>query len=207
MKNFIYENWSTDIFDGFYESMLYNSDSLYYITEDEPKLKEGYIYDINYKEFTNDVAKNAVSLLWNDLNEDIIKSMKFYKLWSPSAYNFATDRLQIKIDLDLNKLKSYCFKTHSFKFNKYLKDNFTSYDGFCSFVSNNISDFKYQYYDDKTRCIAVMIEFYILNNININSYKENLYEYAIECLYGNLAIYKDDDYDTKNPIDYEIVKV
>ena len=32
-----YTNWSTTIFEGFYESRLYNSDSVFYLTDSEPE--------------------------------------------------------------------------------------------------------------------------------------------------------------------------
>ena len=114
-----YNNWSTKIFEGFYESNLYNSDSLYWITQ--------------------------------------------------------TDREE-----------------------GYLKDNFTSYDGFISFIENNICTFKEQYKTDKNKCLNVMIEYYLLTCIydtfnlsNIDNYYEtiyhnNLYETARECIYEHI---------------------
>lgn len=38
-----YNNWSTKIFDGFYESSLYNSDSLYWINQTDTE--EGYLQE------------------------------------------------------------------------------------------------------------------------------------------------------------------
>ena len=59
-----YNNWSCKIFEGFYESNLYNSDSLYWITKndiDEGYLQKNQYYDIdNWEQFTKDIEKQAV---------------------------------------------------------------------------------------------------------------------------------------------------
>ena len=49
------------------------------------------------------------------------------------------DKLYVLVSV--NPVKKYCFTTHRAAFNKYLKNNFTSYDGFISYISNNIDDF------------------------------------------------------------------
>ena len=60
----IYNNWSTKIFEGFYESNLYNSDTLYGITQADVEggyLKDNQEYDIdNWEDFTKEVAESAV---------------------------------------------------------------------------------------------------------------------------------------------------
>ena len=143
-----YNNWSTDIFEGFYESNLWNSDSLYWIEESDRQ--EGYLndneeYDIDdFEAFTKEVSENAVYFLFEALDEhDVIKDMKFKDLYSPKYYNYETDSLIIDVDVDMRKLKKYCFTTKKEAFNQYLKDNFTSCDGFISYISNNIKDWSF----------------------------------------------------------------
>ena len=197
-----YNNWSTKIFEGFYESGLFNSDSLYYLTQndrDEEILKSNQEYDIDdWDAFTNEVAKSAVYELENTLpNRDIIQDMTFKALYSPKYYNYETDSLIIDMKLNLRKLKTFCFKTHRNEFNEYLHKNFTSYDGFTSFISNNISafieDYKQPCHD---RELNVMIEFYLLyciyegDNFSDfdNSYHYRLYESANEIMYNHLTV-------------------
>ena len=200
-----YNTWSYKVFEGFYESNLFNSDNLLdieYTHKQEGYLKENQSYDIdNFQEFKKDVADNAVYELFNTLaNNDIIKSMKLKDVYSPKYYNFETDSLIIKMDINLRALKTFCFKTNKDMFNKYLKENFTSYDGFLSFVDNNIKDFinTYKTTIDKNREINVMIEYYLLTQINNtldcdnfdcdNSYQYSIYEYANESLYNHLKV-------------------
>lgn len=201
-----YNNWSCKIFEGFYESNLYNSDSLYWITKndiDEGYLQKNQYYDIdNWEQFTKDIAKQAVYKLWEILpNIDIIQDMELKDIYSPKYYNYETDSLIIDIKLNLTKLKKYCFTTHRAAFNKYLKDNFTSYDGFISYISNNIDDFISDYNQQPNdKELNTMIEYYLLCQIYETdsdfegydtSYHYNLYEAANEEIYNHLAIMED----------------
>lgn len=201
-----FTNWSSRIFDGFYESMLYNSDTEYYLNEmfqDDENPEE---YEIDFTPYCEDVAARAVDLLSDYCitynHDEIVKSMQYIGLDSPQFYNYSTDKLIIEIDFNLTKLKSYINKNKT-DFNEYLKDNFTSYDGFWSFVSNNYNDFMDDYNnDDKDRCIQVMLEYFILNCIyesswseikkladNESDYHQSLYEYAneMQCNYARIV--------------------
>lgn len=173
-----YNNWSTKIFEGFYESNLYNSDTLYYLTQND---RGEYLKD--------------------NQEYDIIQDMKLKDLYSPKYYNYETDSLIINVKLNLRKLKTFCFKTYRNEFDKYLHDNFTSYDGFISFVSNNINGFIEDYKQPcNDREINVMIEFYLLYCIYEGtdfsscetSYYYRLYESANEIMYNHLTVITED---------------
>lgn len=199
----VYNNWSTKIFEGFYESNLFNSDSLYYLTQNdrsEGYLKDNQEYDIdNWESFQKDVAESAVYELLEALpNNEIIQDMKLKDLYSPKYYNYETDSLIINVKLNLRKLKTFCFKAHRTEFDEYLHKNFTSYDGFTSFISNNISAFLVDYNDSISngRELNVMIEFYLLYCIydgfdfegRDTHYHYRLYDSANESIYNHLAV-------------------
>lgn len=188
-----YNNWSSNLFDGFYNS---NLEPNYYLLQDmaendiaEGIIKEGQTYDItgdNYTQYEKDVASHAVDCLVEILpNRDIIKDMTFKELYSPQYYNYETDSLIIDMDLNLKALKTFCFKEHATDFNKYLKENFTSYDGFISFIDNNIRDFidTYETSTCNDREINVMIEYYLLSCI-YESFDSKDFEYS-ETYYHN----------------------
>jgi hypothetical protein len=196
-----YNNWSYKIFEGFYESHLYNSDSLYYLEQSDKE--EGYLqanesYDIDWESFTNSVAQQVTYNLYNALpNNDIIQEINFKALYSPRYYNYETDSLILELNLNLTRLKTYCFTTHKKDFNQYLKDNFTSYDGFISFIPNNLIDFKGLYSKNNTKLVNTLIEYYLLSCIYESnnpddfegfdtSYHYSNYESANEELYFNL---------------------
>lgn len=203
-----YTNWSYKIFEGFYESNLFNSDILWCITQNDINdgyLQENQYYDIdNFNEFQNKTAKLAVDILNENINSDdgIIKDLKFKSLYSPKFYNYETDALIMSVNLNLSKLKKFCFKTHRETFDKYLKDNFTSYDGFTSFVSNNVNDFECDFKNNisNDRELNAMIEYYLLTCI-YNSYSDfdgfdtsyhySLHEDVNELIYNSLSIHDD----------------
>ena len=109
MAKIEYYNWSTRIFDGFYESTLYNSDTEYNlnnILQDDENEAE---YELDFKSYTEAVADFAVELLKdyciNDNN--IINSMTYKRLSSPRYYNFDTDKLVIDIEYNEVLLLEY----------------------------------------------------------------------------------------------------
>lgn len=203
-----YNNWSCKIFEGFYESSLYNSDSLYYIELQDRE--EGYLqpnesYDIDWDNFTDSVARQVTSNLYDVIpNNEIIQNISFKSLYSPRYYNYETDSLILELNLNLTRLKTYCFTTHKKDFNQYLKDNFTSYDGFISFIPNNLIDFKELYSKNNTKLVNTMIEYYLLsciyesNNPNDftgfdTSYHHSNYEVANTELYNHLITESDSE--------------
>ena len=194
LKTVLYKNHSCDIFPGFYESNLYNSDSEYYMNQYLNEDQENKIeYELkDFEGFTSEVAKKAADLLHEAIvfDDAIIQSIDFESLSSPRFYNFETDKLILKIKLDQRKLELFCFRQEKTDFNQYLQENFTSYDGFHSFIANNINDFKNQYIEEnKTdRTLDIMIEFYILKQFekweNKDSYLMDLSEAANEILFN-----------------------
>lgn len=193
LKQVIYKNHSCEIFPGFYESILFNSDSEYYANEvlqdqdhpDQYELKD-------FEGFQAEVSKKAADLLHEAVvfDNSIIQAIDFEGLSSPKYYNFETDRLILKVKLDQRKLELYCFRQEREVFDEYLKENFTSRDGFASFIENNVNAFKNQYIEEnkKDRTLDIMIEFYILQQFerweNKDSYLNDLSEAANEILFN-----------------------
>lgn len=180
IKKIEYINWSTDIFQGFYESGLYNCDTLYNLQDEEG----GYDFiEGGYDQFTEKVASQCTDLLNDYMRGGLIKNIKFKRLSSPAYYNFSTDKLVLEVECEWDKLVKYCEETKD-DFNQYLQDNFTSYDGFTSFVPNNYTDFMRDLEDDFERLSQVVIEYYILNRIDdLEEYKLNCDEIAFDTLW------------------------
>lgn len=178
-----YHQYSTSLFEGFYESNLYNSDTEYnlnrYLNEGSDNPTEYEIKD--FAGFCRKVSEYAVSLLESDLNIDstILSNLTLLEIDSPRFYNFSTDRLVISCMVDVQKLRAYALRQHLDAFESYLKENYTSVDGFISFVPNNAADFKH-WMDHHNMAIDVLIEFYLLSVIDLDSYHRDLYEKANE---------------------------
>lgn len=198
MITFEYVNWSTKIFQGFYETNLYNCDSLFYLTEQYPdfKMPEGYEWEIDdFSAFEKEVGEKAVELLSDYLDKNIVTKFEFVDIDSPRFYNYRNDKIIANVTVDEEALENYCYFENGEKFANYLKDNFTSYSGFISFVPNKIEEFKEW---EDTRKWQVMFEFHLLTKMEEEEarfgdlfYEEELVSFADDCLYERLCLYKD----------------
>lgn len=175
----IYENWSAEIFPGFYDSYFTDFSSMDF----EVKERNKYYFDI--KASAQSDYKLAVAELWADemaasLTDNPIglKIMGVDSVWSPKEYNFYTDKINLEVKFDLRALKSFCFEQKAERFGEYLEDNWTSRDGFWSFVPDNLQDFKTQYKadDDKQTLIQIMLEFYLLQTVDFGAVEMSVYE-------------------------------
>ena len=193
MSKIEYQNWSTEIFQGFYESELYNSNTEYSFNTNSDDEQRYELQD--WEGFTQAVARAHADLLFDNLKqkEQIIKSIEYKGLYSPRYYNFETDKLNLIIDCDVEALKKYCFEDNKAEFDVYLHDNFTSYDGFISFVPNNVKEFMSEYEDDTERMLNVMIEYYLLENLDLETYEYATVEYAQDCLYDYMKPVEQED--------------
>jgi hypothetical protein len=197
VKTINYTNWSTEVFPGFYESELYNSDTIYNINEalddGDPAMD---FTDNGFTEYCDDVARQAAEALADALDQDdkIIVASRFKKLHSPRFYNFETDKIEMDLDVDWEALVEWV-KSESYAFNEYLKSNFTSYDGFVSFVPNNTRDFWDKFDSDADRLTDVLIEFYIINHLDRDWWRDSLYEIATNTIWQYLAPVEE----TENP--------
>lgn len=171
-----WQNWSTRIFAGLYESYLYNSDTLYNVSQDldddEPPL------DIDdWDSFAKDIGAMCVDSLRTFINDDSpIKSIRFDGISSPTYYNFETDRLICTIGYEPAELTDYCFSKHRKEFGEYLQENFTSRSDFISFVPNTLAEFWQD--RDAEKCIDVMLEFVILQRLDDGQYEQYWQETA-----------------------------
>lgn len=192
---YTYTQNDSRIFAGFYESILFYSDMEYYANEN---LKENENDEYELKDFDGyrlDVTKQIVdNLLSSCIDDLILKSIEFKELVSPTYYNFETDRLRLELNLDRDLLEEYIFNTHANEFNDYINKKYSSCDGFASFIANNIHDFKNQYLIEQKvgRCLDIMIDFYLVNQLNdyygLESYDYKCHEIAIDTIYNYMEL-------------------
>ncbi len=107
-------------------------------------------WSFNTKAYTEDVGKTAFDILKASFTEDFKKRFKIKKLIndsvrSPAYYNFSTDELDFTIEMADNSPELLATALEKYKDNedfiKWLRDNFTSYDGFWSYTANNPEEF------------------------------------------------------------------
>lgn len=196
-----YTNWSGKVFPGFYDSILYSGDDLYYFNEGETP--DGYGWDFRdggFAKYADSVCKDWT--FWMDTALDGNKiglSVKFKSMWSPSEYNFYTDKLNLSVKFNLNSLKRYCFHEKKAAFDAYLHDHWSSYDGFISFIPNSAWKFTDAYrngcsWATKDELIQVMLEFFILQNIDFEWVEEQVLENKWTYLDENVVLERESDW-------------
>lgn len=167
-------NIELPFFPGFYESDLENGDTAYWAIKEELEymqdrymLKEHPEYktlteddlDFRYSDFEHDLALEFTDAWWNNA-PSIVESVEFSEIVSPKYYNFSTDRLFADVELREDWQEVMCaFMTENADWLKErIKEDWTSYDGFCSFMSNDLSEWdKYLFEDMDERYISVML--------------------------------------------------
>lgn len=108
--------------------------------------------------------------------------------FSPREYNFKTDNGELLIEFDDAKVLKY-IKAHQDTFNEYLKNKFTSYDGFWSFVANNWPEFIAEM-DNSTeehdRNWAIMLGWFLHHSeiLTEDDYIDQMHEHASEAAYN-----------------------
>ena len=205
IQRITYENGSSEIFEGFYETIIGDFSSVF---ECEPTPPDGYIYDVrDWKGYEREVGKKFTQLLsdrievWKIMDgspsSEILSNLEFKDIYSPREYNFTTDKVEIDMNVDIDGLEEYCFKTNRAKFDGYLHENFTSRDGFWSFVHNNVHDFEIETKNgiesDIDRNIQAMIDFYLLQEIDFEDLREDLYEEITEIKWEHVCLYNRED--------------
>ena len=163
-KDFAYCPDNLLIFPGFYESLLYYSDKEYVENmEREEGEPEREIKD--WDGYTRTACEGITEVLRPILErEPFCEGVRYDGMSSPRYYNFSTDKLIVTMQLDLDELKEWVLSddTRRESFDEYLHKKYTSYDGFISFVSNNIDDYfneSYEEYPD------VLVDYYVLVDI------------------------------------------
>lgn len=156
---------------GMYETRIDPRYSLYTERIDEDR-KEGYIkYDEDYfwanfdnKAYNTHVAATAKHI-YN--GKYVIKGVPVKiemgsEIFSPSQYNFSTDSLDLDITIAKHRVMKYA-KDHKDSFNDFLYENYSSYDGFMSFIPNNYSDWVININGgsnlDKERAVSAFLNF------------------------------------------------
>lgn len=173
-------------FCGFYESPLYNCDTLYWeTTEDEMEYWRDRFddetltaddLDIDFPRFKEECAKAYMDVFFNNADcPDFIKSMEFSEIVSPRYYNFETDKLYVNVEFEedwRDKVKTFMDENKEWLTER-IKEEWSSRDGFCSFMDNTYEGWyeELQKDDADERYIGVMIG-YIMELANKDIYDD-----------------------------------
>ena len=128
------------IFSGFYNTIWDNDGSIeneiYSINQDR---KQGKIdYDnlkIDHKQYTEDISREVCNQIENVLH-DYIEKIEFENLQSPKQYNYINDSIDCTITPKIENIQKFIYENKG-KFSLYLKNKYTSCDGFISHYNND----------------------------------------------------------------------
>lgn len=150
---------------------------------------EGYInYDSEYfhDNFQNDLYVKAIEeradyfLTGSHEANGIEIEIKTGEIYSPRYYNFETDQLDLEVTFNKTKVRQFA-KNNQDTFDDFLREHFTSYDGFHSYTPNNydawIKDFK----DSTPQSIGAVLSFIFLDELN--DFKDGFYDLCYSELY------------------------
>ena len=221
-------NIQLPFFPGFYESDLKNCDTAYWALKEELEYyQKEYAYDnpdeqAIYAQLTEDDidfdddryeedVRNAWVESFRGYLPEFVLSLENVEMTSPKYYNFSTDKLWADVELkdgwedDVRK-----FMTENADWlRERIKDDWTSYDGFMSFMSNNFDNLAHDededYWGDKSWYWHLFsgksdrFECYISVIIGYMMYMENkdirndLVMFALEDIYAGSYVFLTDE--------------
>lgn len=162
-------------FPGFYDSLLLNSDDSYYAIKEELEYyhdEEGRTdlteddLDIHYDDYERDVCDAYVDVFFKNAPE-FIKKADFDEMVSPKEYNFSTDRVFANCEFAddwKEKMKAFMEENREW-LNERISDDWSSYDGFISFMSNRLEEWdEHLFEEEDERYISTMIGYMMLRN-------------------------------------------
>lgn len=170
-------------------------------------------YNTALERYTN--HQDEVGKIWvdwvNDQIHTFLPSFKytFQKIYSPSQYNYSNDEVYVSLTYDLEELLNY-LSSEKDKFDAYAKDNFTSYDGFISFIPNNYDEYIKEIKNDPHRLDSMIyggVEFLLVNEygtaLNEEPYWEVMEQVEPDDNWEVDGYYYDNEEDARAEFKYE----
>lgn len=192
-------NIELPFFPGFYESDLENGDTAYWAIKEELEWYQDEYHcedidlDFDYKGYEEDV-RNAWVDGFREHMPEFVLSVECVEMVSPKYYNFSTDRLFADVELrdDWDDMMRNFMRENAEWLRKRIEDDWTSYDGFMSFMSNNLDEWdKYLFEDVDERYISVMIG-YMMYRANKNI-RNDLVMIALDDIYPGSYVFLTDE--------------
>lgn len=153
--------------------------------------EEGHInYDSEYFDdnFQNDLYVKAIQdkadyyLSGTHEIEGIKIDIQTGEIYSPRAYNFSTDQLDLEVTYNKSQVKQYA-KNNQEEFGEFLKNNYSSYDGFYSHTANNYEDWKEDFKADNPQSIGAILTYLFLEEMDY--FHDGFYDFCNSELFYN----------------------
>lgn len=174
------------LFEGFYNSYLDLSENIEVGEDESYSMTEEQFDNIDWNKTNENVSKFYLNYFKDELSDFFksigILSLEFIKVDSPKYYNYSTDKLVCNIEVNKNKFLTELQKYNFEAWRQFLKNNFTSYDGFISFYPNDPNEWAElitEKFEDDNVIIETLLQFYLEQNEEFEDLKENLLYYII----------------------------
>lgn len=174
------KNIELPFFAGFYESVYENSDTEYWLIDEEVCwYKDNKDMDVSPDDFEMDYSARRKAIcerfceVIKNYTPDFVNSVTFDELVSPKYYNFETDRIYANIELEdgwEDKIKEF-IDTNKEWLRPIIKEEWSDRDGFWSYMSNDVDEWENKIIvEDDARYLGTMIRYMMMHDFKEDSY-------------------------------------
>ena len=134
------------IFSGFYNTIWQYDDesAIYFINQEREEKNLNNItwehLEIDYPQYEEDIVKGLCDIIQDKLS-DYVEKIELQKIQSPKEYNFKNDSVDVIIIPKIENIQKFIYDNKK-KFKEYLKNRYTSYDGFISHYDNDMESWE-----------------------------------------------------------------
>ncbi len=109
---------------------------------------------VDWKSYHEAVAKSLCEEV-SELLSDFVSAIKFESVVSPKEYNYSSDSINCEVTFDKRLVGSY-LSSNNEAFKEYIKNNYTSYDGFISHYSDDSVEWLKGWWSDPHKVGSVL---------------------------------------------------
>lgn len=172
---------------GMYDSEL-SAENIFDDDMLNQELNDGYIFynseffwdnfdNKKYVKFIEGCVKGFIISNNNFKYVPCINSIEAGEIYSPKYYNYSTDNIDLIVDYNKGKVLSYV-KEYKGYFETFLKNNYSSYDGFISFTSNNYKDWLEDFKNNEEQAIGAALCYIFAENEDISEMNDFFVDYV-----------------------------
>lgn len=189
------ETW-LPLFSGFYNT-IWELDTEY-VTDSNGTIIDFDRMDIDHQAWEKACCEHIIQQLNSELSDFSLK-MRFQSISSPNYYNFSNDSCNVILDIDEQAVSKYIYENQS-AFEDYIRENYTSYDGFWSGHSNKFEDWeedtkKFKNYSENNHCLGALLQFICEHeNLSEMDFRDSFDDYA-------------DNYISINPLTWDKIDI
>jgi hypothetical protein len=165
--------------DSMFSDVLYDMEDMYVDPE--------YFWDnFSMQDYVKEVERQAQVFFKGEVYE--VEGMKFKikagEIYSPKYYNFATDQIDLTVEFNKRHVLKFA-KDNQEWFEIFLKNNYTSYDGFISHTANNYPEWLEDFKDNNSQAIGAVLTYIFTIGGEIEDIKEDFYEQCQSNIYSS----------------------